>query len=264
MRELADRLRAAHAEATMTGWDFSRLDGRLRADDPPWDFEADCRTALGASRTAADLGTGGGERLLALLAALPPETAPAEPGQQRRTVTATEGWEPNLPVARAALAPAGVEVLAYDSEAGDRLPFPDASLDLVMARHESFAATEVARCLRPGGMLLTQQVDGTEAGELREWFGGAPLHPEVRLPIMVAELAAAGLTVDRAEDWAGTMEFCDAEALVEYLGLVPWDVPGFAVDDHLETLARFDAAPIQVTQKRFRVTAHRPPAYHGA
>lgn len=218
MSELADRLRAAHAEATMTGWDFSRLDGRLRADAPPWDFEADCRTALGASRTAADLGTGGGERLLALLAALPPETAPAEPGQQRRTVTATEGWEPNLPVARAALAPAGVEVLAYDSE----------------------------------------------AGELREWFGGAPLHPEVRLPLMVAELAAAGLTVDRAEDWAGTMEFCDAEALVEYLGLVPWDVPGFAVDDHLETLARLDAAPIQVTQKRFRVTAHRPPAYHGA
>lgn len=218
MSELADRLRAAHAEATMTGWDFSRLDGRLRADDPPWDFEADCRTALGASRTAADLGTGGGERLLALLAGLPPGTAPAEPGQQRRTVTATEGWEPNLPVAGAALAPAGIAVLPYDSE----------------------------------------------AGELREWFGGAPLHPEVRLPIMVAELAAAGLTVDRAEDWAGTMEFRDAEALVEYLGLVPWDVPGFAVDDHLETLARFDAAPIQVTQKCFRVTAHRPPAYHGA
>lgn len=218
MSELADRLRAAHAEATMTGWDFSRLDGRLRADAPPWDFEADCRTALGASRTAADLGTGGGERLLALLAGLPPGTAPAEPGQQRRTVTATEGWEPNLPVARAALAPAGIAVLPYDSE----------------------------------------------AGELREWFGGAPLHPEVRLPLMVAELAAAGLTVDRAEDWAGTMEFCDAEALVEYLGLVPWDVPGFAVDDHLETLARLDAAPIQVTQKRFRVTAHRPPAYHGA
>ncbi|QCP05303.1 SAM-dependent methyltransferase [Brevibacterium sp. CS2] len=218
MRELAARLRAAHAEATMTGWDFSRLDGRLRADDPPWDFEADCRTALGASRTAADLGTGGGERLLALLAGLPTGRAPAEPGQQRPTVTATEGWEPNLPVAGAALAPAGVEVLAYDSE----------------------------------------------AGELREWFGGAPLHPEVRLPIMVAELAAAGLTVDRAEDWAGTMEFRDAEALVEYLGLVPWDVPGFAVDDHLETLVRLDAAPIQVTQKRFRVTAHRPPAYHGA
>ena len=218
MRELAARLRAAHAEATMTGWDFSRLDGRLHADDPPWDFEADCRTALGASRTAADLGTGGGERLLALLAGLPTGRAPAEPGQQRPTVTATEGWEPNLPVAGAALAPAGVEVLAYDSE----------------------------------------------AGELREWFGGAPLHPEVRLPIMVAELAAAGLTVDRAEDWAGTMEFRDAEALVEYLGLVPWDVPGFAVDDHLETLARLDAAPIRVTQKRFRVTAHRPPAYHGA
>lgn len=250
MTALADRLRRAHSRAMMVGWDFSRLDGRLSADDPPWDFEADCLSALRTARTAADLGTGGGERLLALLARMPQE--------DRGTIAATEGWAPNLPVARRALAPAGIEVLPYDSEAGDALPFAPAALDLVMARHESFDPVEVAQSLCPGGRLLTQQVDGTEAGELREWFGGEPQHPEVTLDRMTHDLTAAGLRIEVGEEWTGTMVFSGAEALVEYLGLVPWDVPGFNVDDHLPMLARLDAGgSIAVTQKRFRVTAVR-------
>ena len=55
-----DRLRAAHAESRMVGWDFARLEGRMSADEPWWDFERDCLRALRASRIGAlDLGTGG-------------------------------------------------------------------------------------------------------------------------------------------------------------------------------------------------------------
>jgi hypothetical protein len=37
---LLDRLRQVHGEAEMQGWDFSILDGRLKSNNPPWDFEA--------------------------------------------------------------------------------------------------------------------------------------------------------------------------------------------------------------------------------
>ena len=55
----------------MVGWDFSRLDGRMWSDEPPWDFEVLCAEALRDAHDVLDLGTGGGERLIELLEALP-------------------------------------------------------------------------------------------------------------------------------------------------------------------------------------------------
>lgn len=232
------------------GWDFSRLDGRLAADDPPWNFEADCRDELqrlGAFGVAVDLGTGGGERLLALIAQLP------EPGE----LHATEAWEPNIPIATEALGAHGIPVHRYDAETGDRMPFADATVDLVMCRHESLDAMEAARVLRAGGLLLTQQVHGLEVPELRAWFGGEPQHPNVTTERFVTDCEAAGLRVRTVADWSGTMRFTDAEALVTYLGLVPWDVPDFDVDEHAERLLELDKGPIEVTQRRFRVHAEK-------
>lgn len=242
--------REASAASQMIGWDFSRLAGRLEADEPPWDFDEECGAALAVAGRVADLGTGGGERLVALL-----ETIGHDP---HREVSATEGWEPNVAVARRNLAPSGVRVHAHDVEAGEPLPFSDESLDLVIARHEGFNAHEVARALAPGGRFLTQQVDGREAHEFREWFGGEPLYADVTLAHVKAEVLAAGLRIETAEEWAGQMRFADALAVVEYLALVPWDVPGFSVDANVEALKRLDVArPIVVTQRRFRLIAVR-------
>ena len=124
--DLLESLRRAHAEARMTGWDFSALKGRLIADDPWWDFEADCLDAMRYARAVADL-------------------------------------------------------------------------------------------------------------------------------------EAAGMRVDQADEWSGQMRFTDVEALVIYLGYVPWDVPGFSVDEHLERLSELAASPgIAVTQRRFRIHATKP------
>ena len=244
--------RDAHAASQMIGWDFSRLDGRLSADEPVWDFDAECRAALTTASRVADLGTGGGEQLIALLEAV---GRGINDGLQ---VAATEGWAPNVAVARRNLEPNGVRVHAHDIEAREPLPFADDSLDLVIARHEDFDAREVARVLAPGGRLLTQQVDGREAHEFRQWFGGEPLHADVTLANVEGELRAAGLRIETAEEWAGQMEFADALTVVEYLALVPWDVPGFSVDGNIEELKRLDAArPIFVTQRRFRLIAVR-------
>lgn len=244
---MIDTWRQAYAAATMVGWDFSVLDGRLIADEPWWDFEEDCRSEMARARRIVDLGTGGGERLQRLLDG---DVAPVA-----HTV-ATEGWEPNLVVARQALSPHGVEVVRYDAESDWRMPFSNASVDLVMSRHETIDASEIARVLAPGGRLLTQQVHGHDAQEIHKWFDEAFEYPHITSGHYVDELEAAGLKVDVVDDWRGTMEFEDVAALVTYLALVPWDAPHFTVDTHAEQLAALDAdRPIRVTQRRFRIYA---------
>lgn len=247
------QLREAHKRSTMVGWDFSRLDGLLDAENPPWDFEHDCELAMLDSSAIVDLGTGGGERLLRLLDRL------AARGVVPNRVAATEGWEPNVKVAREALSPRGIDVFACDPEAGDRVPCNDETFDLAMNRHEAIDTEEIARILMPGGRFLTQQVHGLDVPEFREWFGSTPQYPHVTPDNLCRELEKVGLVVETVDDWSGAMALSDAEALVTYLSLVPWYVPeDFSVDAFSETLLRLDSAPIRVTQRRFRVYAVKP------
>lgn len=247
---LLDSLRRVHGDAVMHGWDFAVLDGRVNSSNPPWDFDADCLAALRTAGHALDLGTGGGERVLRLLSDLGAASRPQ--------LAATEGWAPNVPVARRNLAAARVEVARYSAGGGDPLPFADASFDLVMSRHEMVDAAEAARVLAPGGVLLAQQVDGRDVQELRDWFGGGQAYPSARLELDRAAAEQAGLTVDLAQEWAGPMEFADAEALVTYLALVPWSVPGFRVDDHAGALMRLEQqGRLRVTQRRYRLYAYQ-------
>ena len=248
--DLLDRLRRVHGDAVMHGWDFAVLDGRVDSGNPPWDFDADCLAALRMAGRALDLGTGGGERVLRLLSDLGGASPPH--------LAATEGWAPNVPVARRNLAAARVEVARYSAEGGDALPFADASFDLVMSRHEMVDAAEAARVLAPGGMLLAQQVDGRDVQELRDRFGGGQAYPSARLELDRESAEQAGLQIDVAQEWAGPMEIIDTEALVTYLALVPWSAPGFQVDDHAGALMRLeDQGRLRVTQRRYRLYAHK-------
>lgn len=247
--DLIEWLARLHERSAMSGWDFSSFGDRLDADEVPWDFDDEVRTALRSVARAADIGTGGGERLAAHLTAI---------GHPRATVVATEGWAENLPIARAALTPHGVEVLAYDPEMRERLPLDDVSQDLLVNRHEAVDAAEFARVLRPGGRLLTQQVDGRDAAQLREWFEVEGLYDHVTPDRMVAELVGEGFRIDDLAEWTGSMRFRDVGTLVEYLAAVPWDVPGFAPREHVEQLHRLAGLrPIEVDQRRFRIAATR-------
>ena len=152
--------RERYAEPT-TGWDFSSFDGVIDTDDPPWSYDDLARAALAGAASALDVGTGGGEVLLRLADVLPDDTL------------ATEGWAPNLPVATEALAPRGIAVVPYDSEHDERMPFDDQRFEVVLDRHESYVASEVFRILRPGGVFVTQQVDGRDFEETHSLFGGA-------------------------------------------------------------------------------------------
>ena len=107
---------------------------------------------------------------------------------------------------------------------------------MIINRHSAFNTNEVARILAPGGTFLTQQVHGLWAQDLVAAFDAKPLWPYATAPYNVARLEAAGLTINRVEDWQGKLTFTDVGAIVYYLKAVPWTVEGFSVKTHLDNL----------------------------
>ncbi|EJF37045.1 hypothetical protein HMPREF1317_1928 [Schaalia georgiae F0490] len=186
----------------MRGWDFSVLEGAMVCGEPDWDFEAECRGALVAladagGGTVLDMGTGGGKRLALLLDSL-------DAGRRSRLdIVATEGWERNVPVARERLEPLGVRVEEHDPERGAPLPFPDGGVRLVMNCHEALDARDMARVLAPGGLFVSEQVDGTDAPEVHDWFGTRPAYPDVRPAVMADALRGAGWSWRRPRSGRG-------------------------------------------------------------
>ena len=241
------RWRAAYA-APVAGWDFSHLRGRMVVDEAPWSYEGLAREVLDGARSALDMGTGGGEALRSLADALPADTV------------ATEGWGPNLPVASAALATLGIEVVPYDAEFDPAMPFPADRFDIVLSRYEAYDAAEIARVLRPGGRLLTQQADGRTFDDAQALFGGASAHGHITLANLTAELRGAGLTIEREDEWTGTRRFADVESFLRYVAVVPWEVPDdFTVDAHADVLLRLhdSVEKLVFPDRRFIIQARR-------
>jgi hypothetical protein len=96
---------------SFSGWDFSYVNERMVSDPLPWNYRLVVTDAVSASESLLDMGTGGGE-FLDSLPALPPVTF------------ATEGYAPNVPIAKARLREKNVQVV--EIAADDVLPFDDA------------------------------------------------------------------------------------------------------------------------------------------
>lgn len=215
-------LREAEA-AAFQGWEFSWLDGRFEEEPRPWDWGTVVRSGFPGVRAFLDVGTGGGERLAAL-APLPPET------------WATEGYPPNVEVARARLEPLGVSVTAADAEKS--VPFPAGCFDLVTDRHVGCPPAEVFRILRPGGHFITEQVGACQYRELRGWFGGDGGREQQGPDLAGLRRAAedAHLVVTDCRECFPVARVLDVGALVYYLRAIPWMVPDFTLDRYRDTL----------------------------
>lgn len=216
------------------GWDFSWLGERMKTSPLPWDYTAMVLERAAGAEDMLDMGTGGGE-WLANLASRPSHTV------------ATEAWVPNVAVAAERLAPLGIDVVhvkgAPDNtlqrvgETEGRLPFDDDSFDLVTNRHESFAADEVARVLRPGGSFLTQQLGDGVFREFNALLGAEP--PDQvpwRLPLATEQVERAGLMVARSSEGQEEVTFADVGALAWYIKMIPWTVPDFTIDKYRDRL----------------------------
>jgi len=259
-----DKLVAEAVAAPFSGWDFGWLDARSRTEELPWRYAGEIAARSWAAVSMLDQGTGGGE----LLATIEPRPA--------RTV-ATESWPPNVPVAAGRLRPLGIPVVQCDGAPDNmtelaaspdegrpgRLPFRDGSFDLVINRHEAFRADEVFRVLSPGGAFVTQQVDYHSDDDLFRLLGlDLPSVPDSWLPLAVSQLSAAGLSIAHTATAQANMFFDDIGAVVYYLKIVSWAIPGYRLEAFLPRLraaweAR-DAWPRPSAQRRFLVVATKP------
>ncbi|MGO2537654.1 MAG: methyltransferase domain-containing protein [Brachybacterium tyrofermentans] len=219
---------------------------------PPWSWATLVGNLAPMSDRVLDLGTGGGETLASLADVLP------------EGAVATTGRSPALAAARARLAPLGIAVHEHDAESpGARLPFPDGAFDLVLSRHGTYDAHDVARVLAPGGSFLTERVGGDDLRELDSAFGIDLPAPEVTLEYAVHDLTRAGLTVERSDAFHGTVRFGDMASLLGYLRRVARlgrdGSDGLDPDHHrreLEALAQqLQAGPLALSTSRFLVLA---------
>jgi SAM-dependent methyltransferase len=142
------------AKAHFSGWDFSYIADREAQAPLRWSYVSEALLRVRKSGVVLDMETGGGE-MFSRFAPFPTKAY------------ATEGYAPNVQLARQRLESLGVQVIQIDEEEGgpQYLPFEDQFFDLVLNRHGYYWPPELYRILRPGGVFLTQQVgDNNDVG----------------------------------------------------------------------------------------------------
>lgn len=249
MRSFDDLVAEAEA-ASVDGWGFAWLDGRATEERPPWGYARLMAARLAGATRALDLQTGGGE-VLAEVATVPP------------VLVATEGWPPNLAVARRNLTAIGAHVAAAP-DAGP-LPFRAGSFDLVVARHPVVTPwAEIGRVLAPGGTFLSQQIGAGSNRELTEaLMGPQPVSEARSTATAVAAATAAGLEVVDLREATLRAEYHDIGAVVWFLRKVVWTVPNFTVERYRDRLAELHRrivaeGPFVAHAQRFLVEARKP------
>lgn len=232
-----------------TGWDFNFLADRWKDQPTSWEYARIVHGYIRPELTMLDMDTGGGE-FLSSLQPLP------------RHTFATEGFVPNVTVARNRLAPLGVHVMQiFEDEA---LPFEDRFFDLVTNRHGSFSAQELYRIMKSGGFFITQQVGGENNFELNRLLQE---QPEFKYSYWTLNTAARQLTdagfkiLEQKEEHPETV-ISDIGALVFYLKVVSWQIEDFSVEKYHNRLAAIhnrieEQGSLRVKSHRFLIIARR-------
>ena len=245
--------KAEEDAAHIHGWDFSHIHGRYEEENNlPWDYEAVVRSHLSPQKRILDDDTGGGEFLLSL-------------HHPHAMTAATEGYPPNVTLCERTLRPLGIDFRPCDD--ASRVPFADASFDLILNRHGDFCAAELHRLLRPGGLFITEQVGSENDRDLVERvLPGTPKpFPQQTLAVQRAAFEAAGFSVLRGEEVFRPIVFTDVGAFVWFARIIEWEFPGFSVDSCFDRLLAMQRqleqeGRIEGTIHRFLLVAQRKSA----
>jgi SAM-dependent methyltransferase len=150
-------------------------------------------------------------------------------------------------------------------QARQALPFASEVFDLVTSRHPITTWwNEIARVLVPGGMYFSQQVGPHSVRELSEFMLGALPDTSGRDPSLAQKAAAAaGLVVQDLRLEHLRTVFNDISAVVYFLRLVVWIVPGFRVDTFRERLLALHTqierdGPFVAHASRYLIEAVKP------
>ncbi len=204
---------------SIIGWNFPYNKERYVTAPLTWSYRSIVLLYIRKAKSLLDMGTGGGEHLSELIP-LPRHTC------------ATEGYEPNLPVATKKLEPLGVKV--FQCEKDEDLPFKDEEFELIINRHESYSPKEVYRILESGGYFITQQVGARNNDLLRKLILGdeKPECVEWNAVSAVKELEKAGFIVLEYKEHYPLTRIFDVGAVVYHLINIKWEVPGFSIKKH--------------------------------
>lgn len=232
-------------------WDFGWLDGRAVEERPSWRyFDRVVERTAGVSRLLeVQAGVGA---MIGSLPSLPPLSV------------ATEGFAPSVAVAAPRLGERGVH-LVVTSQDRPGLPFADGTFELVVSRHPvDVWWDEIARVLRPGGTYFAQHVGPDSLRSLSEALMG-PLPADAKRDTEVERRGAeaAGLVVQTLQLERPRTAFHDIGAVVYFLRLVPWIVPGFTVPAYRAPLRHLHdrihhTGPFETTASRTLVQATKP------
>ncbi|NMA32981.1 MAG: class I SAM-dependent methyltransferase [Clostridiaceae bacterium] len=206
---------------SFSGWDFSYIAGTGRMQETPmkWNYFSRIRPYLYTAERLLDIGTGGGERL-SRFAPLPAETY------------ATEGYKPNVEIAKRILVPLGVTVVEVDGDDGppynSNLPFADSYFDIVIDRHEAYCPQEIHRILKDGAHFITQQVGSLSISNLIQLLDDRDLEiPDWNLKHAENELLQNSFEIAGSAEDIGFIRFYDVGALGIYVKAFPWVFPQF-------------------------------------
>lgn len=237
--------------APLDAWDFGWLEGRAVEDRPSWRYfdRVAERTADVSALLEAQAGVG------AMVGALP--SLPA-------LSVATEGFPPSVAVAGPRLSSRGVH-LVVTSQTRQGLPFADGAFQLVISRHPvEVWWREIARVLQPGGTYFAQHVGPHSLRSLSEFLMGPLPDASTRDPDVERQAAQrAGLVVQSMHVEHPRTAFFDIGAVVYFLRLVPWIVPGFTVSRYRDALQALHTAiqrdgAFETTATRTLVEAMKP------
>ena len=244
IRSLQPYLDRAH---NFTGWTFPKDSWKRLGPPAPWDYGRLVREAAQSARSVLDMGTGGGEFLSEVSPSLPASTV------------ATEEWSVNVPVAKRNLTKVGIETIHCRSV---QLPFNAGSFDLVINRHEDLEPSEVARVIRSGGRVITQQVDRDNWKELRAYFSNVTDFGDHRKRYAEG-FEAEGMKILLNQNHNYKVAYRELGDLVFMLAVTPWTIPGFSLERDIDPLLALDRDcrtknGLELTQSRYILIAQKP------
>ena len=237
--------------ASITGWDFSHIDGKYEEDNNhPWDYRGEIEKVLTPDKKLLDIDTGGAEFLLSL-------------NHPYKNTAATEGYPPNVELCKKRLLPLGAdfrELTDYKNTT-----FKDNEFDVVINRHGDFDAEELYRIVKPGGYFITQQVGEDNDRDLVLFLlpDTPKSFPNHNLKNNAKKLSDAGFIIESAEEFFEPIRFFNTSALVWFAKIIEWEFIGFSVDKCFDKLLEVEKkikekGSFEGTTHRFFIKARKP------
>ena len=221
MENLYDYLTKEY-NAHFSGWDQSYVNGRIIQDEIPWNYKNIIEKHLNKKRCLLDMDTGDG-KILCSLSNLP------------KNVYATEGYEPNIPIAEKRLKEKNI-VLKTIKKAGE-IPFIDKYFDIIINRHGTFNANEIKRALKNNGIFITQQPGGLNGIDFNVALGTSVIdHVDECLIKYIEMFQNIGMDVIEHSEKIGKIKFKDIGAVVYFYSSISWQLEDFSIDRYYKRL----------------------------